>query len=417
MDERVEVAVVGAGQSGLAASHHLTEQGREHVLLERAAQVADRWRTDRWDSLTLVSPNWSLRLPGFSYAGDDPDGFLGRAGVIRYLEDYAASFAAPVRFRTEVTSVAAHPSGTGFLVTTDSGRIEADDVIVATGPYHLPRLPAASAGLPAEILQLHSTHYRNPEQLPPGAVLVVGTGQSGAQIAEELQQRGRQVYLSVGSSGRAPRRYRGRDIIWWLLRVGFFDETYDEAPEPKSREGGIPHVSGRGGGHTLNLHRFARDGVRLLGRVRGADGTATLRLAGDLHQNLEKADGFAAFATQAIDGFVAQTGMDAPPAEDEEPLRDGYATDPVEELDLAAAGITSVVWATGYRYDFGQIHFPVFGEHGYPVQRQGVTAVPGLYFLGLQWMHTRKSATFWGVGEDAAHVAEHLAARRVGTSR
>lgn len=297
-------------------------------------------------------------------------------------------------------------------MSTDSDRLAADNVIVATGPYHSPALPPAAAQLPAGIRQLHSAHYRNPGELPPGAVLVVGTGQSGAQIAEELHLAGRQVYLSVGSSGRAPRRYRGRDIIWWLLTVGFFDQTFDDAPEPKSREGGIPHVSGADGGHTLDLHRFARDGVHLLGRVRGA-GDGTLQLAGDLHENLARADGFAAFATEVIDGFIARTGMDAPPAQDEPPLRDGFAVEPAPELDLAAAGTTSVVWATGYRYDFGPIRFAVFDEHGYPIQQQGVTAVPGLYFLGLQWMHTRKSAAFWGVGEDAEHVAGHIAGRRM----
>jgi putative flavoprotein involved in K+ transport len=416
VDERVEVVVIGAGQAGLAASRRLTEQGREHLVLERAGQVGGRWRTERWDSLTLVSPNWSLRLPGFDYAGDDPDGYLGKDGVVRYLEDYAASFRPPVRYDTEVDSVAGHPSGRGFLVTTAAGRISADNVIVATGPYHLPTLPPAAAALPADVRQLHAAHYRNPEQLPPGAVLVVGTGQSGAQIAEELYRAGREVHLSVGGSGRAPRRYRGRDIIWWLLQVGFFDQTFAEAPEPKTREGGIPHLSGRDGGHTLDLHRFARDGVHLLGRIRGADG-GTLRLAGDLHENLAAADGFAAFATDVIDHFVAETGLDAPPAGGEPVLRDGFATPLVDELDLAAAGITSVVWATGYRYDWSPIHFAVFDQQGYPLQRQGVTDVPGLYFLGLQWMHTRKSATFWGVGEDAAHVTAHIGARRLASAR
>jgi putative flavoprotein involved in K+ transport len=416
VDEHVEVVVVGAGQAGLSASRHLTERGLEHVVLERAGQVGSRWRTDRWDSLTLVSPNWSLQLPGFDYAGDDPDGYLGKAGVVRYLEDYAASFRPPVRFDTEVGSVAEHPSGRGFQVTTDAGRISTHNVIVATGPYHLPALPAASVELPADVLQVHSAHYRNPDQLPAGAVLVVGTGQSGAQIAEELYRAGREVYLSVGGSGRAPRRYRGRDIIWWLLQIGFFDQTYADAPEPKSREGGIPHVSGRDGGHTLDLHRFARDGVHLLGRVRGASG-GTLRLAGDLQESLAGADAFAAFATDVIDRFVAETGLDVPPPEDTPTLRDGFAVPPVDELDLATAGVTSVVWAAGYRYDWSPIHFPVFDEQGYPLQRQGVTDVPGLYFLGLQWMHTRKSATFWGVGEDAAHVTAHIGARRLASTR
>lgn len=409
--QRVEVAVIGAGQAGLSISRCLTEQGRDHVVLEQAVRLAEPWRRDRWDSFTLVTPNWALRLPGFHYRGDDPDGFMSRADIVRYFEDYAASFGPPVRFGVEVTAVEANPSGKGFVVTTNVGRLATDNIVVATGSFQRPKLPATAVDLPANILQLHSGQYRNPDALPPGAVLVVGTAQSGSQIADELYRSGRRVYLSVGKAGRAPRRYRGKDIWWWLAeRTGFFDQTFDALPEPKSRFEAAPHVSGKDGGRTLNLHQFALDGVQLLGRLRGTD-NGTLQLAPDLHENLAKADGFAAFVTKMIDGFVATTGLDAPPAEDEPPLRDGFATELHPQLDLTAAGITSVVWATSYRFDFSWVRCPVFDVDGFPVQRQGVTAVPGLYFLGLHWLHTYKSGTLTGVGDDAAHVAAAIAAR------
>lgn len=408
--ERVEVAVVGAGQAGLAVSRCLTEQGRDHVVLERATRLAEPWRSGRWDSFTLVSPNWSLRLPGFPYQGDEPNGFMHRDDVVRYFEDYAASFNPPIRFGVEVTVVEPSPIGNGFVVTTGDSRLTADHVVVATGAYQQPKVPTAAARLPAGILQLHSSQYRNPDALPPGAVLVVGTAQSGGQIAEELYQSGRRVYLSVGRAGRAPRRYRGKDIGEWLVQIGFFEQSYATAPEPKERFESPPHVSGKDGGRTLNLHRFARDGVQLLGRLQAAD-KGTLHLAPDLHENLARADGFAAFVTTVIDGYVDKTGLDAPPAEDEPVLQDGFATEQLTQLDLAAAGITSVIWATGYRYDYSWVRFPVFDQYGSPVQQPAVTAVPGLYFLGLGWPHTRKSATIFGVGDDAASVAAAIADR------
>ncbi len=324
--ERVETVVIGAGQAGLAVSRCLTDQGRDHVILERATRLAEPWRSERWDSFTLVTPNWSHHLPGFPYQGDNPDGFMGRDDVVHYFEAYAASFHPPIRFGVGVTAVEPHPFGTGFVITTDAGRLEAANVVIATGKFRHPTLPAAAAELPATILQLHSTQYRNPDALPPGAVLVVGAAQSGCQIAEELYQSGRPVYLSVGGAGRLPRRYRGRDIVWWLIQSGFLDQSFATAPEPKSRvPSPQPYVSGRDGGRTLNLHQFARYGVQLLGRVRGAD-DGTLRLAPDLHENLAKGDGFAAFITKMIDNFIAKVDLDAPPVEDAPPLQDGFAT-------------------------------------------------------------------------------------------
>jgi putative flavoprotein involved in K+ transport len=408
--ERIDVAVIGAGQAGLSISYYLTEQGRDHVVLERASRLAEPWRSERWDSFTLVTPNWTLQLPGFPYRGDDPDGYESRAGVVRYFEDYAASFQPPIRFGTEATAVEADPSGNGFIVTSRKGQLRADNVVVANGSFQRPRLPAAAEGLPASILQLHSSQYRNPDALPPGAVLVVGTAQSGSQIAEELYKAGREVYLSVGSAGRAPRRYRGKDCVWWLVQLGFFDQPFDSMSEQEARHFSPPHVTGNGGGRTLNLHQFARDGVHLLGQVQGAN-DGNLMLAPDLHENLEKADGFAMHVTQMIDGFVAKTGMDAPQAEAEPPLRDGYDIEPRTRLDLAVENISTIIWATGYQFDYSWVRFPIFDRDGYPIQRRGVTEAPGLYFLGQEWLHTRKSGTILGVGDDAAHIATAIAAR------
>lgn len=415
MNERVPVVVIGAGQAGLAVSHELTVRGHEHLVLERAARLAEPWRSDRWDSFTLLTPNWSLQLPGFAYDGDEPDGFLSRNDVVDYLERYAASFAAPVRFSTEVVGVTPG-SGSRFVLATNRGEIHADHVIVATGTFQRPKRPPFAADIPSSVLQLHSGAYRHPDALPPGSVLVVGTAQSGCQIAEELYQSGRQVYLCVSSAGRLPRRYRDHDIFWWLNQIGFLSQPFDSAPAPKSRFVSNPHLSGKGGGHTLNLHQFARDGVVLLGRITGLDGR-TIGLAPSLPEDLTKADVFERNVLQAIDAFIRKHGIqaaapDAPPL-----LRDGFSTPLLSELDVRAAGITSVIWATGYRFDYSWVRFPVFDRDGFPAQQQGISAVPGLCFLGMHWLHTRKSGLLLGVGEDATHVAAAIASQSTNVAR
>jgi putative flavoprotein involved in K+ transport len=394
----IDVAIIGAGQAGLAVSHELATQGRDHVVFERARRLAEPWRSERWDSFTLVTPNWAFRLPGARYQGDDPDGYLPRDEVVRTFEAYAASFGAPVVFDTEVQAVDVEPGGS-FILRTNGGTVKARDVVIATSLFQRPKVPAVAAGMPAAITQLHSRNYRRPEALPPGAALVVGTAQSGAQIAEELYQHGRTVYLSVGGAGRAPRRYRGRDVFGWLLEIGFFNQPIDPAFA-------APHVSGKNGGRTLNLHEFARHGVRLLGHVRAID-DGMLRLAPDLHENLAKADGFDAHARQMIDGFIAQAGIDAPPAESDPPLRDGFALPQHERLDLAAADITSVIWATGYQWDFSWIHAPVFDGNGLPVVHDGGTATPGLHFAGFSNLGAHTLAK---IGDDAIRVATAIAA-------
>lgn len=406
--EQRDTVVVGGGQSGLAMSHLLTQQGRDHVVLEKSQQVASAWR-QRWDSFTLVTPSWQLRLPGHRYTGDDPDGFLARGQVVDYLEEYAASFDPPVRFGVTATRVAADGNGS-YVVETDHGRLHADNVVIAAGTFQRPRIPPASRRLPSGIQQLHSRDYRNPDQLGDGAVLVVGSGQSGSQIAQELHESGRDVHLCVSGPGRLPRRYRGRDGMWWAMQLGIMDRTVDELDSHAERFTANPRISGRDGGQTINLHEFARDGIQLLGRLEDVRDHRAL-LAPDLHASLEAADTMVAEFCAGVDQYVQEAGLDAP-EESLEQLQDGYAQEQVTELDLAEAGIDTVLWATGYRWDYDRwVDLPVFDGFGYPVQHRGVTEHPGLYFLGLHYLHTLKSGLFLGVGEDAQHVADHLAQR------
>jgi putative flavoprotein involved in K+ transport len=375
--------------------------------LEQADQAAAAWRK-RWDSFTLITPNWTIRLPGAEYQGDDPDGFMPRDKVIEYFEEYIERFELPIRYGTQVTSV--EPIETGYLVRTDKTDFEAANVVIATGMNQQPKIPSFSTNLSSEIRQLHSSEYRNPETLPPGAVLVVGSAQSGCQIAEELYQSGRKVYLCVGSAGRVPRRYRGKDVVRWLDEIGVSDRTVDQLPSPKAKFGANPHGTGKDGGHTISLHQFARDGVVLLGHIRSAQEHQII-LAPDLKESLAKADKFEAVLVKQIDEYIEKTGLEAP-IEILPELRDGYEADLILELDLKSVGITSVIWATGYKFDFGIVKLPIFDEDGYPVQKRGVTEYPGLYFVGLPFLHTAKSGLLAGVGDDAAHVASVIATSR-----
>jgi len=408
MTNSIDTLVVGGGQAGLAVSYHLSQQGRAHVVLEQAAQPAEAWRNHRWDSFTLVTPNWMVQLPGAAYAGPDPDGFMPRAEIVAYFEQYVERFKLPVRYQTR--AVAVEPKDGGYRVTTSQGVYLATQVVIATGTFQHPKIAPASANLPPELVQLGAEAYRNPQALPPGAVLVVGSGQSGCQISEELYQSGRKVYLSVGRGGRLPRRYRGKDVTWWLYQVGFFDRAADQLPSPRAKFAANPQFSGKDGGHTLNLHQFARDGVTLLGRLQAANGQH-VRLAPDLKENLAWTDKFESDTLKSIDTFIEKNHLTAP--RDSVPqLRDGYEIEEPTDLDLKAAGITSVIWAGGFGFDYGLVKLPVFDEDGYPVQRRGVTAYPGLYFLGLHWLYQFKSGLLLGVGEDAAFIASEIAARK-----
>lgn len=406
--EHIDTLVIGAGQAGLSTSYWLKQAGREHLVLEKSPQPAYLWRTERWDSFTLVTPNWLVDLPGSPYAGPDPDGFMSRQEIIDYFDNYVASHSIDVQTNTRVESVSAL-DGRGFTVETGKGRYRAENVIVATGFEQFPKIPPMASSLSDSITQLHSSAYRKPEALPPGGVLVVGSAQSGAQIAEELYQSGRQVFLSVGGAGRAPRRYRGKDTIEWLIAIGFFELPVEHFPGP-AENFAPPHISGRDGGHTLNLHQFAQDGVTLLGHLQSVEGTG-IRLAPDLHQMLDMADNFAKPIGLMIDQYIAATGIEAPEAGPIPELRDGFAQPQREGLDLAAEGISTVIWATGFDRDHSFVKFPVTDERGFLIQNRGVTRHPGLSFVGMCWTPGIKPVTLMGAGDSARHVVESIVDR------
>ena len=404
-NERVESVVVGAGQAGLSASYHLTSRGLEHVVLERG-KVGETWRSQRWDGFYLNTPNWAQRLPGFHYQGPEPDSFAPLSEVIAYLEDYAKSYNAPIREDTVVTRVRRERET--FVVETSSGAIVADNVIIAAGAYQRATPSNLRAAMPDDILQLHSNEYRRSSQLPEGAVMVVGSGQSGCQIAEELLGAGRTLYLSVGRCPWFPRRYRGKDLVRWFLEMGAADQTSETLPSPGARLLCNPAVSGTEGGHDCNPRTLAGRGAILLGRVEGIEGTR-LEIGSGLAQNLSAGDAFVADFKRRVDDFVRAAKLDVPDAGQEEnhPVSTG-----ITELDLREAGVRSVIWASGFRPDHAWIDGIEVDQQGWPVQRRGVTATPGLYFVGLHWMHKRKSSLFLGVGEDAEYVISHLEARK-----
>lgn len=412
--EEYKVVVIGAGGAGLSTSYYLTQLGIKHIIFERG-QVGNTWATERWDSFHLVNPNWGVRLPSFFYNGDDPDGFLSRDQIVDRLHRYAEHIAAPVHTGVEVISLSKQDDG--YTLALKDGRVvKSRVVVVATGAFGPPSYPPFAANVSPDIIQLHSAHYKNAQRLPEGAVLVVGSGQSGAQIAEDLQDAGRRVYLSVSKAGRRPRRYRGYDSSWWMRALGYFARNLDNI-DAETRErvrsgggsSGSGHVGGGKGGHDIYLRAFCRDGMTLLGTIAGADGDL-LTLNQNLLENLRLADEAAIAFKRAIDEHIEQTDMDAPA--DNLPDPPGLEAWPKAEspssIDLKAEGITSIVWATGFGYNYDWIKLPVGDARNYPIQQRGVTQWPGLYFMGLQWMYGSNSAQFYGVREDAAYVAQHI---------
>jgi putative flavoprotein involved in K+ transport len=402
---KVAVLVIGGGQAGLAMSHHLRQRGLAHLVLERG-RIGERWKSERWDGLKFQFPNWSVRLPDFPFPHDDPDGFADLADIVAFLEAFAAFVAPPIRCGVEVTRLSRDGTG-GFVAETPDGPIAAGNVVVATGPYQRP-IGTSPFGEDSGLVQLHASHYRNPAQLPAGAVLVVGAGASGAQIAEELHRAGRKVFLSVGRHNRLPRRYRGRDLIRWLA-----DMRLDQTPvEQRGEMRLLPVISGAYGGHTIDFRRFANDGIVLLGRIAKATGRVA-DVAPDLADNLAHGDlGYATFLGM-VDDYVRNRGLDLAddPAARVRLPDPPCVTEPIRRLDLHALNINAVIWATGYRVDFGWIDIPAFDTDGEPIQRGGVADIPGLYFLGLQWMSKMSSSFMSGVGDDAADLAGHIAAR------
>ena len=400
----IPVAIVGAGQAGLSVSWFLKREGVEHVLLE-ASTTAHEWTDRRWDNFTLVTPNWHCRLPGYAYDGDDPDGFMAREQVAAWLAGYAASFDPPVREHTAVTSLVERDGG-GFVLTLrgpdGEETLEAEHVVLATGGYHVPIVPPFAAAIDPSITQVHSADYRNASQLPDGDVLVVGSGQSGAQIAEDLHLEGRSVHLALGDAPRVARTYRGRDCMTWLADMGLYDTPVQQYPGGRAaREKTNHYVTGRDGGRDIDLRQFAAEGMRLYGLMSGAEGT-TLSFEPTMAQALDSADAVYNSICRDIDAYIEREGIDAPPGSSYEPV---WVPDHEPRvLDLAAAGVTSIVWGIGYRPDYRWVKVGVFDGAAAPTHTRGVTSVPGLYFLGLPWMHTWGSGRFAGIARDAEHV-------------
>jgi putative flavoprotein involved in K+ transport len=396
-----DVVVVGAGQAGLAASYELTKAGVEHVVLEKG-RVGETWR-GRWDSFCLVTPNWSVQLPGGAYDGDDPHGFMPRDDIVAFFERYAASFGAPVREGVAVTSL--RRTNGGFELETSDGPIRTRGVILSTGAYQRPHRPAGAAALPADILQIDAEQYRNPDALPSGAVLVVGSGQTGCQIAEELHEAGRDVFLACGRAPWVPRRLGEHDVVWWLNEAGFLDEEALSAlPGPEARLFANVQATGHGGGHDLHYRTLQRTGVTLLGRFIGADGRRA-RFAPDLGASVAWGDQRNDQLMGKLANLASERGLPL-----EIPERERFEATAPEEVDLTGFG--AVIFTSGFRPDYESwVRCDgAFDEYGFPVHEEcASTVAPGLYFVGVHFLRKRKSSLLIGVGEDAAIVAEKIA--------
>lgn len=404
--EKIDTLIIGGGQAGLALSEHLGKRGLPHLIVERH-RIAERWRSERWDSLVANGPAWHDRFPSLAFDDCAPDSFATKDRIVSYFETFAQQINAPIRCGVEVTKLTKKADGSGFVAETSAGVVEAKNVVAATGPFQRPIIPTVvpdSAG----ITQLHSAGYRNPAQLPEGAVLVVGAGSSGAQIADELHRAGKKVYLSVGPHDRPPRAYRGKDFVWWLGALGQWDA--------KTREPGMEHVtisvSGAYGGHTVDFRRLAERGITLVGRAeKFADGA--LSFADDVGKNVAGGDANYLSVLDTADAYIAAKGLDFPLEPDARTIGPDpdCVKNPIRTLNLAEAGITSIIWATGFALDFGWMQVDAFDDQGRPDHDRGVSKEPGVYFLGLAWLSRRASPFIWGVWHDADYLAGHIASR------
>ena len=386
------VIVVGGGQAGLSASYYLKQAGIDHLVLEKNT-VTHTWRSQRWDAFCLVTPNWQCALPGYPYAGDDPHGFMVKDEIIAYLDGFIKAVDAPVIEHAEVRRVARNGEG-GFSVSTSQGAFTADQIVIASGGYHTPIVPRMAERLPRSIAQIQSSEYRNPQALPEGAVLVVGSGQSGAQIAEDLHLAGRKVILAVGEAPRCARFYRGRDVVDWLADMKYYDMPVEQHPLREGvRDNTNHYVTGRDGGRDIDLRKFAAEGMELYGRLQDLQ-DGVLHFAPNLIDNLDSADKTFNGINAGIDAFIEKNGIEAPPGSRYEPV-----WSPAEErttLDLQTSGIGSIVWCIGFTPDFSWLDAPVFNGRGYPAHTRGVMPVDGIYFVGLPWLHTWGSGTILG---------------------
>ncbi|MBV5271060.1 MAG: MSMEG_0569 family flavin-dependent oxidoreductase [Afipia sp.] len=407
--QHYRVIVIGGGQAGLAMSYHLSRNNIDHVVLEKNT-IAHAWKTQRWDAFCLVTPNWQCQLPGFSYPGNDPKGFMLRDDIVAYVENYAKKISAPVREGVAVTRLKREEDGR-FLLTTTSGEMSADQIVLAVGGYHIPNIPRMAERIDTSITQIHSSAYRNPGQLPPGDILVVGSGQSGCQIAEDLHLAGRKVHLAVGSAPRCPRVYRGRDAVEWLDDLGQYDLPVDKhSLKEKVRKNANHYLTGRDGGRDIDLRKFALEGLRLYGRLQDIK-NGVLTFADDLIANLDNADRVYNGICGLIDDHISKAGIEAPAGAHYEPVwqPSGIPT----ELNLANSNIKSIIWTTGFRSDWSWIELPMFDGAGYPTHTRGITSVDGAYVLGLPWLYTWGSGRFVGVGRDAEYIAASIVQKGV----
>jgi putative flavoprotein involved in K+ transport len=412
LPEHTSVAIVGAGQAGLSLSYYLQQRGIDHLVLERQTAM-HTWRTQRWDNFCLVTPNWQCRLPGHDYRGSDPHGFMRKDEILGYLDAFKAKLVAPLYEGVTVQRATPRPQG-GFDVRTSAGECHADQVVVASGGYQTPIIPRFAERLPRELIQMHSEQYRNAAALPAGSVLVVGGGQSGAQIAEDLHLEGRQVVLAIGDAPRCARFYRGKDVVDWLAEMGYYDMAVHEHPLREGvRDNTNHYVTGRDGGRDIDLRQFAREGMELYGPLVGIDGT-TLRFEPRLIGALDHADRIYNGINASIDKYIAEHGIDAPPGAPYVPV--WVPAGERSGLDLATAGIAAVIWCIGFTPDFTWLDAPVFNGRGQPRHVRGVTRQEGLYFLGLPWLHTWGSGRFSGVARDALYLAERIEAQREATA-
>ncbi|MEM8673023.1 MAG: MSMEG_0569 family flavin-dependent oxidoreductase [Cyanobacteria bacterium P01_G01_bin.67] len=406
MKQHYSVIVVGGGQAGLSISYCLKSKGIDHIVLEKN-HIGYSWQQKRWDTFCLVTPNWQCTLPGYHYPGSDPDGFMERDEIVEYVKDYARSFSPPIKEGVEVFSVKKNSSKGLFELETSIGYQTADQVVIATGSYHQAKVPRIAEKLASEIIQLHSSDYKNPESLPEGDVLVVGSGQSGCQIAEDLHLAGRKVHLCVGGAPRSPRQYRGKDVVDWLNQLGYYDLTVDNHPDKENVRHKTNHyVTGRGGGHEIDLRTFALEGMQLYGSLQDVQENE-LQFKPNLKHNLDRADDVAESIKRTIDQYIARNNIDAPLDAPYKPVWQPETE--VLELDYQQGNITTVIWCIGYQTNFSWIEVPVFDGKGYPSHDRGVTSVSGLYFLGLPWLYTWGSGRFSGIARDATYLSDYIA--------